>query len=318
MKDHLTVPLPVCVPRVHTREIARLLERRKMESAEAARQQNEALSALRSRMEAQLKKRNSELQAMSMKVGIVCDGLCVAPHPPLTCLPLRGRRSQCTELQALADRCARDRQTAEREVERVMAAASKEHEALNAQVQEVVDRMKQVESERDSVVVSLREAQAEAAEAERRWAAKQRASQEEGDAARRVRALTVALQSPTQTRQTLEAHTRCIVRQAHEELLHELDDAKLQLRQTKSTIKDLTSQLQEADAKMQKVGLPCGCLGGPRVRCVMRLSMRCSFRNVGALRPGWRHSSRRSGRCRLKRTCVVGQVHSHTTRARAP
>ena len=94
--------------------------------------------------------------------------------------------AQCTELQALADRCERDRQTAEREAERVMESASQHHDALNAHVQKMVDRMKQVESERDSVVVALREAQAEAAEAERRWSVKQRASQEESDAARQV------------------------------------------------------------------------------------------------------------------------------------
>ena len=66
-----------------TREIARLLERCKVESAEAARQQNEAVTALRSRMEAQLNKRNKELQSMSMKVRrceLQCD--CNLPRPP--------------------------------------------------------------------------------------------------------------------------------------------------------------------------------------------------------------------------------------------
>jgi len=86
---------------------------------------------------------------------------------------------QCTNMQTVADRYKRDMQTAQREAERIMEHASEENEALNERVEAVINRMTQVETERDTVVASLRQAQAESAEDERAWSAKLRACQEE-------------------------------------------------------------------------------------------------------------------------------------------
>ena len=156
---------------------------------------------------------------------------------------------QCTELQALADRCARDRQTAEREVERLMESASKEHGSLNDQVEAIVDRMKEVESERDSAVLALREARADAAESERRWAAKLEADREDQDTARRVRAAVVSCRLAC----CVQLSQPCGDVQVQEDLTNELDDMRLKLRNAQASVKDLTAQVQDMDAKLAKV-----------------------------------------------------------------
>ena len=209
---------------------------------------------------------------------------------------------QCTELQALADRCARDRQTAEREVERLMESASKEHGSLNDQVEAIVDRMKEVESERDSAVLALREARADAAESERRWAAKLEADREDQDTARRVRAAVVSCRLAC----CVQLSQPCGDVQVQEDLTNELDDMRLKLRNAQASVKDLTAQVQDMDAKLAKV-LQLAVYGS--CSSCMRFSLcvvatTSIFRSELACKADLMLSPRRNGTERSSLTCV--------------
>lgn len=125
------------------REIARLLERRRVDAAEALRQQSAATAAVRERLLSQMKSRDDEVAALSMR---------------------------CAELQAVADQAARDRRTAEREVDRIVEAAAEEQGKLHELVEGLSARLREAESARDENASALAAASSEADAAAQEWA----------------------------------------------------------------------------------------------------------------------------------------------------
>jgi hypothetical protein len=109
------------------REIARLLERRRVEAAAAHREQSAAISAVRERLTAQIQQRDEEVSNLGLR---------------------------CAELQAIADQAARDRKTAEREVERIVEAAGTEQDRLHELVDKLSERLRGAETARDEYVHS--------------------------------------------------------------------------------------------------------------------------------------------------------------------
>lgn len=124
---------------------------------------------------------------MSLQRGPCCVLMQCMP-PIASAVMSHFTNTQVTELQSLADRCARDRTTAEREVERIMAAAAGEHATMNEEVERVCERMAAAEAERDEVAGSLRWLQAELSSVRQELARSQQAATDTANDLRKVSA----------------------------------------------------------------------------------------------------------------------------------